>query len=257
MISKKIKGLRSWAVLIGFLGLIAAPAGWAADLQSCSNACSQENAGSPASLEACLNGCYALYSQTDGESSLPITGTGGESSLPITGQSEASLPNFLGSGVNSISDLLLKIVDFLMNLVIPFAVLMLVWAGFQFATAQGNPDKIEKAKKNLVWTVVGIAVILASRAIIGYITQVLTGGSGADNALVLKVKSFLNEIISLLFILVTVYFFWGIVELVRASGSGDTKALDEGKKHMIWGIVGMAVMSGAWVIVNMLQSFFR
>lgn len=166
-----------------------------------------------------------------------------------------SLPNFIGE--SSISGLILKITDFLITLALPFAAFMIIWAGFQFATAQGDPAKLTKAKQNFVWTIAGVAVILASKAIISYITGILGGKSNQGSALIKTIETTLKQIIGLLFLLVTVYFFWGVVDFVRASSSGDTAKLEAGKKHMIWGIVGMAIMLGAWGLVGMLQQFFK
>ncbi|MDD2753170.1 MAG: TrbC/VirB2 family protein [Candidatus Portnoybacteria bacterium] len=170
------------------------------------------------------------------------------------GPNSVSLPNFIGA--KSVSELIIKIINFLIPLATIFAVFMLIWAGFQFATAQGNENKLTAAKKNFIWTIAGIAVIMASQAIVTYITDILGGGSGQGSALVAKIKDTLNQIIGLLFILVTVYFFWGVAEYVRYSASGESAKLEEGKRHMIWGIIGMAVMLGAWGIVQMIQLYF-
>ncbi len=64
----------------------------------------------------------------------------------------------------------------------------------------------------------------------------------------------LNGIIGVLFVLVTLYFIWGVVKYVMAAG--DETKLKDGKQHMIWGIVGMAVMAGAWGIVAIITSTF-
>jgi hypothetical protein len=185
---------------------------------------------------------------------LPGKGDFGKTVPSGGGLSNVSLPNFIG--VTSISELILKIVRFLMALAIPFAIFMLVWAGFLFATAQGSEEKINKAKRNLIWTVVGIAVILASEVIVDYISEILgAGGAGRGSALMNRIKTVLNEITVLLFVLVTVYFGWGVVKYVRAAG--DEKAIAEGKKHMLWGIIGMAVMAGAWGIVRIIQEFVK
>lgn len=172
-----------------------------------------------------------------------------------TGQGNASLPNFLG--ITDIKVLFLKIVNFLTDLAIPFAALMLIWSGFLFVTAQGNDTKLVAARKNLIWTIAGIAVIVAAKLIVGYIMEALgVSTTGAGTAMFEKVKALLNQIIGLLFILVTVYFFWGVVEFVRASATGG-KEVEEGKKHMVWGIIGMTIMASALAIVGILQSFFK
>lgn len=70
--------------------------------------------------------------------------------------------------------------------------------------------------------------------------------------LVGKIEGILNLIIELLFILATVYFLWGVTTLVVG---GDPKKIGEGRQHMLWGIIGMAVMFGAWGIVRGIASF--
>jgi len=69
-----------------------------------------------------------------------------------------------------------------------------------------------------------------------------------------SLKTILNAVIGLLFVLVTVYFIWGVIGYIFAGG--EEKKLEEGKKHMIWGIIGMAVMAGAWGLVNILLQTF-
>ncbi len=65
----------------------------------------------------------------------------------------------------------------------------------------------------------------------------------------------LNPIISILFVLATVIFLWGVIQYVIGS-QGDTAKLEKGKQVMIWGIVGMAVMASAWGIVAIICQFF-
>ncbi len=222
-----------------------------ADYESCVASCGTENSGSPAQIQECINGCVALYTDNTNQNQLPGVDNTNQGSAS---QGSVQLPNFLGPGVNSISDLILKIVNFLMALALPFAALMVVWAGFQFVTAQGSEEKLTKAKRNLVWTVLGVLVILAAKEIVGYITELL-GGTGTSS-LMTKINNLLTQFYAVLFILVTVYFFWGVVQFVRSSASGG-KEMEEGKQHMIWGIVGMAVMLGAWGIVRILQSVIQ
>lgn len=72
------------------------------------------------------------------------------------------------------------------------------------------------------------------------------------NATLTTITTILNGVIALLFVLVTLYFIWGVIQYVSAAGE-ETK-LKLGKEHMIWGIIGMAVMAGAWGIVRIITS---
>ncbi|MBP9749679.1 MAG: hypothetical protein KBD21_03035 [Candidatus Pacebacteria bacterium] len=62
-------------------------------------------------------------------------------------------------------DLLVKILNAVVYILFPFIVLMIVYTGFLFVTAQGNATKITQAREALVWTVVGALVVLGAKAI--------------------------------------------------------------------------------------------
>ncbi len=72
------------------------------------------------------------------------------------------------------------------------------------------------------------------------------------NATLTTITTVLNGVIALLFVLVTLYFIWGVVQYVSAAG--EEAKLKSGKEHMIWGIIGMAVMAGAWGIVRIITT---
>ncbi|MDD2730618.1 MAG: pilin [Candidatus Portnoybacteria bacterium] len=167
-----------------------------------------------------------------------------------------SMPNFLQA--DTIPQLLSGIADFILKYIaLPFAVLMMIWAGFRFVTAQGQPEAINKAKKNFIWTIAGVALILAANLLVGFVTDFLGGGGGQVSSLLSQVKSTLNIFIGFLFTLVTVYFFWGIVEFVRSTGAGNEEGIKKGKSHMVWGIIGMAIMGAARGIVEIITNYLQ
>lgn len=48
------------------------------------------------------------------------------------------------------------------TIAVPIAVLFLVYAGLKFVLARGNPTGLEEAKKNLFYTILGIAIFFAA-----------------------------------------------------------------------------------------------
>ena len=60
-----------------------------------------------------------------------------------------------------------------------FAVLFLMYVGFLFVSARGDPEKLQTARRAFLWTVIGIALLLGGRlvaSIIGStVSQVSTG----------------------------------------------------------------------------------
>lgn len=68
-----------------------------------------------------------------------------------------------------------------------------------------------------------------------------------------KIKTqILNPFVSLLLGLAVVYFLYGVVRFIVDYGNEATRA--EGKKHMIWGIVGLAIMISVYGIINLISN---
>jgi predicted membrane protein len=65
-------------------------------------------------------------------------------------------------------------------------------------------------------------------------------------------KTALNTLIIVLAALLMVYFIWGVIQYVSAGG--DEEKLKAGKKHMLWGIIGIAVVGAVFGITNWLYS---
>lgn len=241
---------------------ITTPAGEATDADACGGMCVGTDVCNP--VTGACEGPDATTDDTTGDDATTDDTTdatgdaaGGPGGAPGAADPGPAVSMINFSGLNSIQDLFARIVAFIMPLALLFAGVMIIWSGFLFVTAQGDPTKITTAKKNFVWTVSGVAIILASSAIVDYISGLIGGTStGAGEALKTRIENALmNQIIPLLFVLVTVYFFWGIITYVRAAG--DQKAIDTGKQHMIWGIIGMAVMASAWGIVAVIKSMVQ
>ncbi len=86
----------------------------------------------------------------------------------------AELPRY---GPENFAQLICQITCFLQPIIIVLAVLMIILSGFQFVTAQGNEEKIKKAKDTFKWTVIGVAIIIGARLIITILAEILGGGS--------------------------------------------------------------------------------
>ena len=66
-------------------------------------------------------------------------------------------------------------------------------------------------------------------------------------------KEIFNPLLALLFAIGLVIFLYGLVEFLWNLSQGSHDA-DKGKQHMLWGLVGMFVMSSAFAIVRLLAS---
>jgi cytochrome bd-type quinol oxidase subunit 2 len=80
-------------------------------------------------------------------------------------------------GQGSVRSLALTIVNFFLTFLGIIAVIMIIYGGFLYVTAAGNQEKLEKAKKIIMYAVVGIVVILLSFAIVNTVLGAGTGGT--------------------------------------------------------------------------------
>lgn len=75
----------------------------------------------------------------------------------------------------------------------------------------------------------------------------MSGASTITNTLVSEV---LNPLIVLLFAIATVLFLWGVAEFIR--NAPDSEGRKQGINHMIWGVVGIAIMLSVWGIMGII-----
>lgn len=71
----------------------------------------------------------------------------------------------------SITTILLNVLNFLLNILGVLAIVMMVIGGFMYLTSAGDEDRIDRGKKILIWSIVGVIVALASLIIVRQIAD--------------------------------------------------------------------------------------
>ena len=80
------------------------------------------------------------------------------------------------NGAGSLRALVLTIVNFFLLFLGLIAVVIIIYAGFLYVTTAGNQEKVESAKKIIMYVIIGIVIILLSFAIVN---TILGAGTGA------------------------------------------------------------------------------
>lgn len=62
----------------------------------------------------------------------------------------------------------------------------------------------------------------------------------------------INPIILLLFVLALLYFIWGVLQYVIKADSDEQR--EQGKQHMMWGVVGMFIMFAVGGIIEIIKN---
>ncbi|OGF74016.1 hypothetical protein A2Y47_02450 [Candidatus Giovannonibacteria bacterium RIFCSPLOWO2_12_43_8] len=78
-----------------------------------------------------------------------------------------------------------------------------------------------------------------------------------DEVIAIVTTEILQPIVLLLFALATILFFWGVVEFLINRDNEEER--DKGKRHMLWGIVGLVIMFSVngilWVLIHFAENF--
>jgi hypothetical protein len=80
------------------------------------------------------------------------------------GGGSTTLLNPLGTGT-TLWQLTINVMNFLIQIGAVVIVFMVVYVGFLFVTARGEPAALTTAKKALLWTIIGGVILLGAKAI--------------------------------------------------------------------------------------------
>ena len=122
---------------------------------------------------------FADVTSSGGFTGVTSTGGGGVSG----GNTVQTVQNPLG-GINSFCGLIKALLGAVIQIGIPIAVLFIVFAGFKFVLARGNAGKLEEARKNLMYTLIGIGIFLGAwliAVVIANTVNSLGAGSGSSS----------------------------------------------------------------------------
>ncbi len=109
--------------------------------------------------------CFGQPGTTVGGTQTTVNPGAGQTTVnPGTVGTNITLVNPLGAGVG-LMELLNKILAFVIQIGTIVVIFMLVYVGYLFVVAQGEPAKITAARQALLWTVVGALILLGSQAI--------------------------------------------------------------------------------------------
>ncbi len=66
----------------------------------------------------------------------------------------------------TVGGLIIAIITVLLNILLAVAVLAIIFGGYLYITSAGNEEQAKKGRKTLLYAIIGLAVIIMSRAIV-------------------------------------------------------------------------------------------
>ncbi|MFZ2188525.1 MAG: pilin [Candidatus Moraniibacteriota bacterium] len=154
---------------------------------------------------------------------------------------------------NSISDVLGKLMSALSGLVITLSIIFIVLGGILYMLSAGDPGMIKRAKDCWLFSVIGLAIVVAAPTFLKEVMAIL-GGTLQDDTLTsaLTITEIATNVMNFLLSIVGII---AIISLVIAGGMymtayGDDTQMGKAKKMAMWAVVGIAVALGSLVLVK-------
>ena len=79
-----------------------------------------------------------------------------------------------GSNFDSIEGIVLGALNWIFLLAGGLAVIGIVYSGIMYITSGGDATKAETAKKNLIWSIIGVVILFLAAIIIGWVQDIVT-----------------------------------------------------------------------------------
>lgn len=89
------------------------------------------------------------------------------------------IPDIDGTTDNTdIRDVITKVLGYVLSFLALIAVVVIVIAGIRLIVSQGSEEERDKAKKTILYAVIGLLIVLFARVIVGFFTNDFISESG-------------------------------------------------------------------------------
>ena len=137
---------------------LAAEADCTAPDQCASGKC--DKAAPDATIMSCIGGAA------------PGAGTGTGDATPVPSK-EYDLPNFLGKGVTDPSEVIGRVVKYIMGFVGTIALVTFMYGGMLWLISGGREAYVDKGRDTMVWSAIGMVVVFASYILVDFVFKLL------------------------------------------------------------------------------------
>ena len=163
---------------------------------------------------------------------------------------------------NDIVRVLMELIQFALMFASAVAAIFIVVNGYQYILSAGNPEKIEKAKMGLTWSVGGLILVIGSYAIVRLLAETLgfTRLGDLDShkpaSLPAGAPGILDSIANTLFIfaggVAIVFIVLGGYRYVTSQGNRDLT--EKAQKTLLYAVVGLIIVFVAFLIFNFIAT---
>ena len=95
--------------------------------------------------------------------------------MPAIAGAQGNPPNQIPSGgitsVQGIYDKLIVVSNWLFAFLLVFAVIFIIWAAWNYLTAAGDQNKVQKAKDGILYAIIAVAIAVLAKVIINVVAN--------------------------------------------------------------------------------------
>lgn len=67
--------------------------------------------------------------------------------------------------INSFGELIQAVINIVQIIAAPFLLFFVIYSGYLFTTARGNPEVLQRAKQSLLYAIIGAVIVIGAEAI--------------------------------------------------------------------------------------------
>ena len=211
-----------------------------ADCNKYGGACQENPCGAGKEIGSCWGAGSRAYCCGDTSKAQQLSPT-----INPGGNQSAGFGNPLGT--DSIEGVLGNIMNYLRGIAGVIAVIFIIIGGVMYMMSGGGKEMTERAKKTVIFAIVGLAIVLAAPLFYQEIKAVLSGDNpgSALQQILLNILRLLLSIVGFLAIISMVV---GAIWMFTAVGDDDRYEL--GKKTAQYSILGLVIALSALIIAN-------
>lgn len=164
------------------------------------------------------------------------------------------------AGLDDLVRILVNIIEFGLLFAGAVAAIFVVVSGYQYVLSAGNPEKVEKAKQGLTWSIVGLILVISSYAIVLFlqgilqarykvsdapgILSILSGAPRDAQSIIPAIADVLllfGGAVGVLFLILNGYRY--------ATSQGNQDQIDAARRGLLYSVIGLVVLFLSYTIV--------
>lgn len=165
-------------------------------------------------------------------------------SIPPT--DESSIQNTIWTIVANVADALITLASYL-------TLGFIIFGGYKYMFAKGDPGKVAEGKKTLFASFIGLAITVMAKAIVNTILYAMLKGSAATEAEGdIVFWNMVDWVIGIAGLVATIFVVYGGITYMTSAG--DAGKLTKAKNTIIYALIGMLIVGLSIAIENLVKS---